>query len=70
MGEDEKLTYEKGSRVNGIEARLWVGHRGSHAPFMPKWTMRHTQREHILMIEAASAALFALRMLNASKVSK
>lgn len=67
MGEDEKLTYEKGSRVNGVTAHLWVGQRGAHAPFVPKWTLRHTQREHILMIEAATAALFALRMHKAGR---
>jgi hypothetical protein len=70
MGEDEKLTYEKASRVNGVPAYLWVGHRGAHAPFVPKWTLRHTQREHILMMEAVSAALFTLRQLNASKAAK
>jgi len=67
MGEDENLTYERGSRVNGVTAHLWVGQRGTHAPFLPKWSLRHTQREHLLMMEAACAALHAARMARAAK---
>jgi hypothetical protein len=62
MGQDEKLSYERGSRVNGITANLWVGQRGTHAPFVPKWTLRHSQREQLLMMESVAYALFALRM--------
>jgi hypothetical protein len=70
MGEDETLTYEKGSRVNGVTAMLWVGSRGHHAPFVPRFTLRNTQREQILMIEAASYSLFTLRMHNMAKESR
>lgn len=62
MAEDDKLIYDKGNRVNGISGELWLGREGTRASFVPRFTLRNTQREHILMMESATTALRAARL--------
>jgi len=62
MGDDERLIYERGSKTNGVAPHLTVGDRSRTCAFVPRFTLKTTQREAILMMEASYTTLRALRM--------
>lgn len=57
MQENEALIYEAGVASGGVTANLWVGRRGSHAHFVPYFTLDNTKREQVLIMRTAARAL-------------
>lgn len=59
MAEGEPLIYERGVASGGVPAAVYVGRRGSHAGFLPRFTLDQSQREQVAIMEAVSIALYA-----------
>ena len=57
MDEKERLIYEAGVTSGGVTAKLWVGRRGTHAHFVPMFTLDNTKREQLLIMQTAARAL-------------
>lgn len=60
MSRDDALIYDRGVAAGGVPAAVYVGRRGSHAGFVPRFTLDQSQREQVAIMEAISAALFAV----------
>lgn len=65
MSRSDTLTYEPGSRVNGIAPGVWIitddeKRRRASPDFLPRFTLKHTAKDVELALESAYRALFAV----------
>lgn len=65
MDENETLIWDRGVKAGGVPPALYVGGRGNVCTFMPRFTLKTTEREAILAMEAVT---YALRTLCLNKV--
>lgn len=62
MDAEDILIYDRGVRAGGVPPALYVGRRGDHCTFLPRFTTDTTQREVLLVLEAVTFALRTLRL--------